>query len=254
MKLSKQQLKQFVRDGYVVLPALLDEEKLTGLRQVTNEHLQQRVEPFELETEVQYPGAPASTEAEGGRTIRRLLKAYQRHEIYKEVAENRTVVNSIRQLLSSEELYLNPNHHNCMMTKQPDYSSETHWHRDTRYWQFNNKYLINAWFALGDEKTENGGMWILPGSHRWDVSSESLDDAQFFRTDLESNQARLSLAEPVHLNAGDCLLFSAHCFHAAGANHTQQRKFSLVYTYHGEKTQGIDGTRSSRFEPIALTK
>jgi len=250
--LSKKQKAQFIRDGYVVLSSLIKEDELTKLRATTEQHLAERIEPFELEAEVQYPGAPESKEAEGGKTIRRLLKAYQRHESYAALGRHPTVVRVIQELLNAKNVYLNPNHHNCMMTKLPEFSSETHWHRDTRYWQFNNKYLINGWFALGQEATENGGMWILPGSHRWDVSSDSLDEKQFLREDLESNQARLSLAEPVHLKAGDCLLFSAHCFHAAGANKTDKRKFSLVYTYHGEKTQGIEETRSTRFDPIQI--
>jgi len=78
---------------------------------------------------------------------------------------------------------------------------------------------------LGDEKAENGGMLILPGSHRWDVSADALDEAQFL---------------------------IAHCFHAAGKNTTDKQKYSLVFTYHGEDTKALLNTKSSTLPPILL--
>ena len=250
--ISTQQQTQFIRDGYLVLPQVLLEDELIRLREVTKQQLLKRITPFELETDVDYPGAPDSQKALGGNTIRRLLQAYDRHEIYQAQAKNNDIMIAIQTLLQVESVYLTPNHHNCIMTKQPDFSSQTNWHRDTRYWNFNNKYLINAWYALGDERANNGGMLVLPGSHRWDVDADALDDDQFLIEDHLSNQARLSLAETIDLNAGDCLLFSAHCFHAAGDNATADAKYSLVFTYHSEKTTSIAGTNSSFSPSIRL--
>jgi len=252
MSLSTEQLASFIRDGYLVLPEIVSAEQLTALRELTNEQLKKRIEPFELEAEVHYPGAPKTVDAEGGSTIRRLLHAYERGSVYQKWAEAPVIKQAVTQILNVDELYLNPNHHNCVMTKQPDYSSKTSWHRDTRYWHFDDKYLVNAWIALGDEKAENGGMLILPGSHRWDVSADALDEAQFLIEDHPSNKARLSLAKQVDLNAGDCLLFSAHCFHAAGKNTTDKQKYSLVFTYHGEDTKALLNTKSSTLPPILL--
>lgn len=250
--LTKQQKNQFIRDGYLILRGLLDAKELNILQTTTEQELQLRVDPFELEAEVHYPGAPESKNAPGGGTIRRLLHAYERHEAFRNRACNPDITQAVKSLLQTDELFLTPNHHNCVMTKQPAFSSQTNWHRDTRYWHFNNKYLINAWFALGDEREENGGMLVLPGSHRWDVNADALSDAQFLIDDHPSNQARLSLAEQVDLQAGDCLLFSAHCFHAAGANKTENAKFSLVFTFHSETTHSLPDTKSSVLPSIRI--
>ena len=250
--LSTKQKNQFVRDGYLILPNLLSSKELDSLRAVIDQQLEQRETPYELETDVLYPGAPESEGSPGGSTIRRLLNAYDRHPEFQGCAQNPAIMVAIKTLLSAQKIFLTPNHHNCVMTKQPEFSSQTNWHRDTRYWHFNNKYLINAWYALGDETAKNGGMLILPGSHRWDVDANVLDDAQFLIEDHPNNQARLSLAEQVDLRAGDCLLFSAHCFHAAGSNQTTQSKYSLVFTYHSESTQSIAGTKSNKLSSIQL--
>lgn len=252
MTLSFAQIQQFKIDGYLILPSLLSVAQTNALRMATETHLTQRISPFELEADVHYPGAPKSINAEGGGTIRRLLMAYNRNAEFQAAATNASIVESVKEILDSEHCILNPNHHNCIMTKQPAFSSETLWHRDTRYWNFSNKYLINAWFALGDELEQNGAMKILPGSHRWEVQDHALDAAQFLKPEHPDNQDRLATQRLVTLKQGDVLLFSAHCFHAAGKNKTNNTKLSMVFTYHGEGTKPIDGTHSASRPEILL--
>lgn len=252
MQLSSAQRQQFKIDGYLVLPSLIKPSTLERLKLLTQQHLRGRIPPFELEAEVQYPGAPDSVYASGGDTIRRLQMAYQRNKIFANIATMPPILGGIQEILQSQQVWLNPNHHNCVMTKQAEFSSETLWHRDTRYWNFSDKYLINAWFALGDEKKKNGALKILPGSHRWEIHDQALDEAQFLKLDHPDNLERLRTQRLVELNACDVLLFSAHCFHAASKNTTQSPKFSLVFTYHGENTTAIAGTRSDAVAEIRL--
>ena len=252
MTLTNAQIQQFKIDGYLVLPKILSADRCAQLRALIERHLQQRIDPIELEADVHYPGAPESKTAIGGATIRRLLMANQRDPLLQDLAIFPATTTAIRQILNSDHLFLNPNHHNCVMTKQPNHSSKTLWHRDTRYWNFDNKYLINAWFALGNEYQENGSLMVLPGSHRWEVASQALDDAQFLKMEHPYNIDRLATQRMVNLDAGDALLFSAHCFHAAGRNTTEKPKFSAVFTYHGEDTHPIAGTHSAKTEEIKL--
>lgn len=250
--LTEKQIQQFIKDGYLVVKQLADTATLEGLINAVNSELHERKSPFELEASLQYPGAPKSEKEQGGQTIRRLQQVYARGELFQQWANNAFVCASIRQLLKTDELYLSQMHHNSVMTKHPAFSSQTQWHRDTRYWNFSDKYLINSWLALGDEREENGGLWVLPGSHRWEDSSMVLDDMQFLVETDPANQSRLSLAKQVYLDAGDVLFFSAHCFHAASQNHTNKTKMSLVYTYHGAQTQAKKGTRSSTLPSIKM--
>lgn len=252
MHFTPAQLQQFKIDGYLVLAGALNEQRRLAIRELALRHLDARIKPFELEAELQYPGAPTSDEAAGGDTIRRLLLADRRDGLLLDAAQLDVVCGGIQDILGCDSLLLNPNHHNCIMTKQPAYSSETLWHRDTRYWHFSDKYLVNAWYALGDELNANGAMKILPGSHRWDVQDHALDSDQFLILDHPDNQDRLATARTVELQAGDVLLFSAHCFHAAGRNTTRDTKLSLVFTYHAESTQACPDTRSAHLAPIKL--
>ncbi len=250
MTLSAAQLQQFKIDGYLVLPKLLSSSDCETLIDITNKHLAARQEPFELEASVKYPGAPTSPDELGGQTIRRLLLADRRDPAFLNIAKNTQITDGIKAILRKEMLRLNPNHHNCVMTKLPEFSSETLWHRDTRYWHFSDKYLVNAWCALDDELAANGAMKVLPGSHRWQVRDSALDEEQFLILDHPFNQDRLATARTIELKQGDVLLFSAHCFHAAGKNTTSKAKYSLVFTYHDDTTKAIKNTRSDLLPPI----
>ena len=134
---------------------------------------------------------------------------------------------------SDSDVELSQAHHNCVMTKDPRYSSLTNWHRDIRYWSFERPELVSVWLALGRERDENGCLLVLPGTHAMDFAPHQLDDAQFLRTDAADNRrAARHGRSRVELDPGDVLFFHCRLFHAAGRNQTDETKFSVVYTYH----------------------
>ena len=252
MQLSQAEIKQFQEDGFLVFRQLIDMELLNEIRNQTKTHLQLRLPPFELEAELGYPKAPQSVDDEGGHTIRRLLLAFSRDASFREWGKNRVVKAILQQLLNTEEVKLVQSHHNCIMTKQPEYSSKTMWHRDVRYWKFSDSELINSWLAMGPESNENGCLKVIPGSHRMALSDGMVDDELFLKVDHPQAQEWLEQAVDVTLQAGDVLFFHAAIFHAANHNRTDQAKFSLVYSYHGSNTQPIAGSKSTQFEEISI--
>ncbi len=237
--ITKDEINFFHENGYLVKRNFVDTKQVSQIQDKVIEHLKARVKPFELEQEVHYPGSPQTKEEKGGDTIRRLLLAYSRDDVFAQWQINDKATRVLKALFDSKKLYLVQSHHNCIMTKQPQYSSETHWHKDIRYWNFANQELINTWLPLGDETVENGCLQVLPGSHHWDTPRECLDERLFLRKDLACNQKWLKKSVDVELNKGDLLFFHAAVFHAAGRNKTQQSKNALVSTYHSEKNQEI---------------
>lgn len=249
--LNQEQILQFQRDGYLILPNFTAASVCQEILDFSQQCLKQDAQPIEYEADTKYPGAPISRDAEGGKTARRLLQAYARSPLLSQWASQKKLVTNITQILG-EGICLSQAHHNCVMTKQARFSSLTGWHRDSRYWQFQRPELVNAWLALRNETVENGCLLVMPGSHRWDIQSSQLDEAQFLRTDLAQNQAYLQQVKAVELNQGDVLLFSSNLFHAAGNNQTQQTKFSLVFTYRANDNPPRANSRSASYPEISL--
>ena len=247
------QLQQFNRDGFLVVRKLADETTCARLQSAVLEALDPPLAPLEYEADVNYPGSPPSIASPGGRTPRRLLNAYARDPVFREWARNPQVARAVGQLLGDGKIQLTQNHHNCVMTKFPAHSSETHWHQDIRYWSFDRPELVNVWLALGEENEKRGGMQFIPGSHRLDFDRGRFDAALFLRTDLEENQTLLASAVYAELNVGDAIFFHCKTFHAAGANTMDSPKFSLVYSYHLQDNSPIPDTRSARYEEVDLT-
>jgi phytanoyl-CoA hydroxylase len=250
-RFSAAEVAQFARDGYLVVRGLVPAGDCARMLAVAEHDLAAATAPLEYETETQYPGAPASLEAPGGRTVRRLLQAYARDAVFRAWATAAPVVERLRQLLGSQ-LALAQAHHNCVMTKDPRYSSLTSWHRDIRYWSFARPELVSVWFALGPERPDNGCLLVLPGSHNMNFAPPQLDAAQFLRTDVAENAGLLRTQVAVELDPGDVLFFHCRLFHAAGNNRSARTKFSAVFTYHAVDNPPLPGSRSAGQPDVLL--
>lgn len=247
------ELAQFAQQGFLVLKNFANAEVLSSLQADAQQWLAAPQSPFELELETGYPGAPSGKNALGANTTRRILQAFDRSSAVQSWCANTKLLSYLHALLGGEKLFLTRAHHNCLMTKAPRFSSDTGWHQDIRYWSFNNAELISTWLALGTENVKNGGLRVIPGSHRIQYLKHMFDERIFFKTDLDENKHLLDTAIEIELEAGDVLLFHAKLLHSASRNTTEQTKLSLVFTYHNEQTLPEPGSRSSLFDPIDVT-
>ncbi len=248
---SAAEVAQFARDGYQIVRGMVAVEACARLREVAERDLAAAVPPIEYEAETHYPGAPASLEAPGGSTVRRLLQAYARDPAFRQWASAVPVIARLRQLLGPQ-IAMSQAHHNCVMTKDANYSSLTNWHRDIRYWSYERPELVSVWLALGEERPDNGCLMVLPGTHVMTFDAERLDAAQFLRTDVAVNAELLRTRVQVVLEPGDVLFFHCRLFHAAGSNRSARTKFSAVFTYHAADNRPLPGTRSAGVPEIML--
>jgi phytanoyl-CoA hydroxylase len=250
--LTDDELRCFERDGYLIARNLAAPATWKAMRAAAEADLRDELGPVEYEADLHYPGAPTSKSAPGGRTVRRLLRASERDPVFRHWATSPAVVLRLRQLLGPRVALVQA-HHNCIMTKQPRFSSETGWHQDIRYWSFSRPDLVSVWLALGQESTENGCLRLLPGTHRQRFARERLDDKLFLRPDLPENQDMFGHALPAVLEPGDALFFHALTFHAADRNRSNRTKFSLVFTYRALDNTPQPGTRSAATSDIIIS-
>ncbi|GJL80996.1 MAG: phytanoyl-CoA dioxygenase [marine bacterium B5-7] len=245
-------MDRFNRDGFLVVPGLAAKDLCRSINRVVDDSLDPPLAPLEFEADILYPGAPKNKAAHGGFTPRRLLHAYTRDEVFRQWARSQSVVAILSRLMSTDRICLSQNHHNCIMTKHPGYSSLTSWHQDVRYWRFDRPELVSVWLALVDEYPENGGLLLIPGSHTSDLGRGRLDASLFLRTDLKSNRDMIDTAVAATLSVGDAVFFHCKTYHAAGRNQIDQIKKSLVYTYRAIDNQPIPDTRSAVYCDIEI--
>lgn len=250
--LTARDVDRFADEGFLVVQGAVAPEVAAALRSLALADLEADRGPLEREVDVGYPGAPASLAEDGGRTVRRLLRAYDRGEAFRALVHDPRLGAALGLLLASDEVHFVQAHHNCVMTKQPRFSSDTGWHRDVRYWHFTDDRLVNAWVALTPENAANGALRIVPGSHRLALEEARFDASRFLRTDLPANERLLATAVQVVLAPGDVLFFHAAAFHFATRNRTRAPKLSAVFTFHGSGTRALPGSKSASLPEIPL--
>jgi phytanoyl-CoA hydroxylase len=250
-RFSAAEIAQFDNDGYVVVRRLADATTGAIMLAKAKRDLAAAVPPLEYEADTGYPGAPASVDAPGGRTVRRLLQAYARGDMFARWLSAPALAVRLRQLLGPR-VQLAQVHHNCVMTKNPSHSSVTHWHQDIRYWSYQRPELVSVWTALVREHPGNGCLYVLPGSHRMEFPPEQFDDATFLRPDHPVSAVLIATRIAVELDPGDVLFFHCRLLHAAGDNRTTETKFSLVSTYHAADNRPLAGSRSASLPGVPL--
>jgi phytanoyl-CoA hydroxylase len=238
--------------GFVVARGFADAATVSALRALSEQHLAAAVEPIEYEADLRYPGAPASRQSAGGHTARRLLDAYGRDPLFAQWATSPAIGLWLGAYFG-EAPVLSTVHHNCVMTKHPDYGSLTGWHQDIRYWSFSEPDLVSCWLALGHEKADNGGLFFLPGSHKAAFSPEQFDEKKFFLPDPPENRRLIAQAVCPELEPGDVVFFHCRTLHAAQRNASNAVKFSLVHTYYPGRIQPLPGSRSASRPGVPLT-
>ncbi|MCA9055684.1 MAG: phytanoyl-CoA dioxygenase family protein [Planctomycetaceae bacterium] len=250
-RFSPEECARFEADGFIVARGLGDAALRERMLDVTRTGVERLIAPIEFEADLNYPGAPRSRDDVGGRTVRRLKQALSRDFVFIEWLQQPAISNRLRQLLGPV-VYCPLAHHNCIMTKAPAFSSDTGWHQDTRYWSFTRPDLVNVWLALGHEYPQNGCLKVIPGTHRMTFDRSRLDGELFLRKDLPENQPLLEREAFVELLPGDVLFFHARTFHAASRNHTQETKYSVVFTFRGADNPPLAGSRSAAFPELLL--
>jgi phytanoyl-CoA hydroxylase len=225
---------------------MVPEEIYAPILDVAKVHLKYKIEP--VETEFEYSRLDKREYKE---SIRRLRQVYDRDILFKNWEESRLLCNYLKEILDDNPVLITA-HHNSIMTKLPKTSTQTNWHRDIRYWSYENDNIVSVWLALGEEYKENGVLEFIPGSHKMELARDRFDQRLYFRDDLEMNQELINSRVSFNLEAGDVVLFHSSTLHRADANTTDKPKISFVYSVKGKRNSALPGSLSAKFKEIPL--
>ena len=95
------------------------------------------------------------------------------------------------------------------------------WHQDEDYIPTRDRSLCGAWIALDDANTENGCLWIIPGSHKpgilWDQEwhADRRFDCSLQSVDFPYKDED---AIPVEVKAGAVVFFNGYTLHRSLPN------------------------------------
>ncbi|MDA0840309.1 MAG: phytanoyl-CoA dioxygenase family protein [Planctomycetota bacterium] len=216
----------FLHNGFYRVPTLLPEDLIKRLNLVTDEHVEQKIEPIVWEP---------SDLGEG--VVRRLSKILERDPAYMEAATHPIILDALEGVLGPN-IELISNKHNHIMVR-PGKSAVVPWHSGEEPWDVR---LITALIYLQASTMENGCIRIVPGSHQRHFQHprqptyKSFHDSPFFFRSV-----------PMPMPRGGVLLFNDCCFHGADVNHTDQSRRSMTLAYQSHDVHDIRKDEPEKF-------
>jgi phytanoyl-CoA hydroxylase len=203
---------RFARDGYAVLPGALDATEIEALRAEAVRIYRGQLGPAEGLVPAG-PGEPDDA------VIRRYACIHFPHKLsplIRKTMAHPAVVAALTQVIGPEVKAMQ----SMLFTKGEGKAGQA-WHQDEYFIPTRDRSLTAAWIALDDATTENGCLWVLPGSHRPGViyPDREHDDIRFdCSIEAYDFPYRDEDAVPVEVPAGAVVLFNGYLLHRSLPN------------------------------------
>jgi len=105
-------------------------------------------------------------------------------------------------------------------------------HQDNLFLQAHPETCIAAWIAIDDCDADNGGLQVVPGTHRYEIVCPGEADTEESFTTAAIPVPDGLAAVQTEMRAGDVLFFHGSTAHGSGPNRTTDRfRRSLIFHY-----------------------
>jgi ectoine hydroxylase-related dioxygenase (phytanoyl-CoA dioxygenase family) len=136
-----------------------------------------------------------------------------------------------------DQLFCKPAHHGGVVA----------WHQDYSYWTRTQPMAhLTCWMALDDSTRDNGCLYYIPGSHKWNLLPVTglAGDMNEIMTVLDEEQKQAFRPVPIELKRGQCSFHHPLTVHGSYENRSDRpRRATLVNVFR-------DGVRSASDEPL----
>jgi phytanoyl-CoA hydroxylase len=134
------------------------------------------------------------------------------------------------------------------ITKSPGKNQQVEWHQDAIFERDGHQPRLICWTSLTDTHPENGGLSLVPGSHRQGLLPHVPSLINEFNQVAVGTDAASAL--PLSLRAGDILVIHPHLVHGSPENKTATDRVALMSGYQKPKPEYTEGELKSRMKLI----
>jgi phytanoyl-CoA hydroxylase len=213
--LTAEQKAQFDRDGYVVLPDVVDPATLAAVT-ADLDALEARVDRSLARAE----GERRSIAERGAITF--TTHAVRRSPAARALTHHPTLVGATRDLVGPDvNLYWDQ-----AVYKKPEKPRRFPWHQDNGYTYCEPQHYLTCWLALTDATVDNGCPWVLPGAHRAGTLRHHWVDPIGWECLTDPPGARAA-----EVGAGGMVVFSSLTPHYTGPNTTGEVRKAYIVQY-----------------------
>ena len=221
--LTRAQIAQYERDGYVAPIRIMSEADAAAIRA--------RLEEFE---------------GRSGGPLRGDLR-HKAHLLFPWLAElvrNGRMLDAVEDLYGGDLLCWSTN----FFIKEARNPAFVSWHQDSTYWGLSAPDVVTAWVALTPSNPANGAMAVLPGSHTLDQipHRDTFDKHNLLTRGQEvavEVDARKAVA--LELGPGEMSLHHVRLVHGSPPNPSDDRRIGFAIRYIPTRVYQLEGEDSA---------
>ncbi|QIP17344.1 phytanoyl-CoA dioxygenase family protein [Spirosoma aureum] len=239
-QLSDEQIAQYHRNGYLIVPDLFSSEEIDRLYQVAVDDKAISRNSYDLNDQ-------------SGKKTKLALWFTPGNDLYSLVTRSERIVQSVDKLLDGSSPVCH--FHSKLMQKEPRVGGAWEWHQDYGYW-YKNEFLLpdqmcSVMVAITAATKENGCLQVIKGSHKMGrvehgFAGEQVGASQHY-VDLALKTMELIYVE---LEPGDVLFFHSNLLHRSEANLSENARWSLISCYNRQSNIPYNESSTSCITPL----
>jgi len=219
MRLDEVQLERFERDGFVNAGAIFPPDRIATIAS-------------EYDRLVSLDGQTLGNEREGRFPYRAMLN-FRSEPLARCILDPELLELAAQLLGPSLRFWWDQG-----INKSPGAGSYIAWHQDNGYTRGRIAEYLTCWLALDDSDLANGGLMVIPGSHRKGAREHAWQGVHAVIPDVEAEGAA-----PLDARAGDVLIFSSLLVHQTVGNTTadRERRAWVIQYCRGDQRNEVTG-------------
>ncbi|MFH8803080.1 ectoine hydroxylase [Streptomyces sp. NPDC017936] len=235
-------LQSFERDGFTTVDRLLTDDEVAVYRR-------------ELDRLVNDPAVRAderSVVEPASREIRSVFEVHRISEVFARLVRDERVVGRARQILGSD-VYV----HQSRINVKPGFgASGFYWHSDFETWHAEDGLprmrTVSVSIALTENHDTNGGLMIMPGSHKTFLGCAGATPKDNYKKSLRmqdagtpSDEALTEMASTYGIKlftgrAGSATWFDCNCMHGSGDNITPFPRSNVFIVFNSVENTALE--------------
>jgi len=222
--LTSQQIESYRRDGYLVIPRLIEGEQLRELRALTDRIV---AEARGVSANDDLYDLEASHSAALPR-VRRLKPAiFKRYDFFRALTRDPRITSLLSGLLGPNiRLYGGK-----LNMKSAGYGSPVEWHQDWAFYPHTNDDVLATGIYLDDCDMDNGPLLVIPGSHHGPTYDHHANGRFCGAMDPAACDIDFGRAVPLTGPAGSMTIHHARLVHGSALNRSNRQRRLLLHEY-----------------------
>ena len=223
MKLTREQVEAYDRDGFIVVADVLSPAEVAELRRVTDDFVD-KSRAVSAHTDV-YDLEPGHTSAEP--RVRRIKVPHAQHAVYDGVMRHPNILAVLQQLVCPAIRFDTSK----LNMKSPGCGAAVEWHQDWAFYPHTNDDLCAIGVMMDDCELENGPLLCIPGTHKGPIYDHHADGYFCGAIDAATSGIDFGKAVACTGKAGSISIHHARTIHGSAVNTSAKPRRLLLFQY-----------------------